>query len=65
MWLIRPPFVLQHVMVHCRMSKVTDTLGFPGGKNDVIARNCVRKTAINVPNCAVFKTLYLLDCAIQ
>ena len=36
----------------------------PGEKNAVIARNCAWKTAINAPNYAVFKTLYLLDCVI-
>ena len=34
----------------------------PGEKNGVIARNCA--SAINAPNYAVFKTLYLLDCVI-
>ena len=45
---------------------VLETLrnGYPGEKNGVIARNCARKTAITTPNYAVFKTLYLLDCAI-
>ena len=37
----------------------------PGEKNGVIARNCALKSAINAPNYAVFKTLYLLDCAIE
>ena len=57
-------------IVHCKILMISrkahtcKCFTIPGEKNGVIARNCAWKTAINAPNYAVFKTLYLLDCTI-
>ena len=36
----------------------------PGEKIDAKSRNYAWKSAIIAPKCTVFKTLYLLDCAL-